>query len=186
MHFLFVYPSPGILGGIETLIARMSRWLVRNGHQVTLLVKDNKHWASLLPKETRCVALGERFRELDYYFHAKRLLDSLGIAKPDVIKSFDIPSAWCASQLATATGNDCKVLAGVYNPYLFKHQYAPKTLSFWDAETLYMKNFLESVPETARLFCGVDQIDELEQVHRQTGVLWPLPIDEKEFDPAPR
>jgi len=29
MHILMTYASQGILGGVETLMARMSRWLVR-------------------------------------------------------------------------------------------------------------------------------------------------------------
>ena len=76
MHFVFIYPSPGIFGGIETLLARMSRWLTRNGHQVTLLVETGGSWTEVLPPEARCITLGDRFRELYYYLHAGRLWNS--------------------------------------------------------------------------------------------------------------
>ncbi len=78
MHFLFIYSSGGHLGGMQTLAVRMTRWLVKNGHKVTLLIKSGDKWAHLLPKEARCIALGERFGELAYYNHAKRLWESLG------------------------------------------------------------------------------------------------------------
>jgi len=186
MHFLFIYSTPGYLGGIETLIVRMSRWLVHKGHRVSLLIDSPENWAHLLPQEVKCMALGKRFPELYYYFHAQRLWKSLNLPKPDVIKSFDIGSSWIACQLASITGDLGKVLAGIYNPNVFNWYYATGALPFWDAKKLYVNNFLENIPANARLFCGVDQIEELEQVHRRQGVLWPIPIDTGEFDCATR
>lgn len=186
MHFLFVYPSPGVLGGIETLAIRMSRWLTNNGHRVTLLIESPGQWTSLLPKEVRCVVLDRRFPELYYYFHAKRLWESLEIPKPDVIKSFDIGSSWIACQLAALMGNHCKVIAGIYNPYVFTWYYSVKSLAFWEAKKVYVKNFVENIPAANRLFCDVEQIEELEKVHHQTGILWPIPITTDEFVPASR
>lgn len=186
MHFLFIYPSPGILGGIETLIVRMSRWLVANGHQVTLLIESGANWIHLIPSEARCVTLGKRFPELYYYFHARRLCRLLGISHPDVIKSFDIGSSWIACQLANLFGGQCKVIAGIYNPFVFKHYYSTKSLAPWDAGRVYTENFLRNIPASGRFFCGVDQLEELEDVHQQKAMLWPLPIDSKEFEAASR
>src|SRR6185312_10194546 len=186
MNFLLIYPSPGVLGGIETLIARLSRWLIGNGHRVTLLAEKGGQWTTILPEEVRCVVLEKRFRELHYYFHAKRVLKDFTISPPDVIKSFDIPSSWIACQLATLAGNNCKVLAGIYNPCVFKWYYSTKSLPFWDDKVFCVKNFLKNIPANARIFCSVDQIEELEEVHHHKGVLWPLPIDSVEFDPAVR
>jgi Glycosyl transferases group 1 len=186
MHFLFIYSSPGILGGIETLIGRMARWLVNDGHQVTVLTASNQNWANLLPKGTRCIALGERFGELKYYFHAGKLLKSLGIPPADVIKSFDLKSSWVACQLARLAVNDCKVIAGIYNPNVFRWEYAPNSLAPWSLEKLYLENFLECIPPNARFFCDVGQIEELQDIHHQKGVLWPIPIDTKQFYPGSR
>ncbi len=186
MHFLLIYPSLDILGGIETLIVRMSQWLVGNGHKVTVLTETKASWTNLLPKEARHVALEDRFGELHYYYHAKRLWKELNIPKPDVLKSFDVGSSWVACQLAAVMGNNCKVIAGVYNPLLFKWYYSPKNLSWWDANRLYLQNYLNHIPASARLFCGFDQIEELEEVHHKKGVLWPIPIDATQFTPATR
>ena len=55
MHILMTYASQGILGGVETLMARMSRWLVRNGHEVTFLIGFNKAWANIIDEKRRVV-----------------------------------------------------------------------------------------------------------------------------------
>ena len=186
MHYLFIYPSSGVLGGIETLIARMSRWLVNNKHRVTFLVESPENWTHLLPTEARCVALGNRFPELYYYFHTQRLWKSLNLPKPDVIKGFDIGSSWIACQLAAIMANNCKVVAGIYNPLTFKWYYVPDPLRPWEAKSIYLRNYLDNVPENARFFCGIDQIEELDEIHHQKGVLWPIPIDTTQFEPASR
>lgn len=186
LHFLFIYPSPGVFGGIETLIARMCHWLVRNGHKVTLLIRLKDNWAHLLPKEVHCVALADDFPRLYYYFHAKRLWQKLNLPRPDVVKSFDLGSSWIASQFAYMFAPDCKLIAGMYNPGSFKWYYAPSSLSPWDSMRMMLPNYLKSIPENARVFCGVDQIEELQEVHGQKGILWPLPIDTSAFDPVER
>ncbi len=186
MRFLFIYPSSGVLGGIETLLARMSRWLTENNHEVTLLVDRPGKWTDLLPRSVRCVVLDNHFPKLYYYFHAKRIWKSLGIEKPDVIKSFDIGSSWIACQLAGIIRTDCKVIAGIYNPSVFNWYWAPESSRPWSAKRLYLRNYLKCVPASARVFCGVDQLEELEEVHRQKGILWPIPIDTTQFEPAVR
>jgi len=186
MNFLFICPSPGTLGGVETLIVRMSRWLVTNGHQVTLLVENGDNWAELLPKTAQHVVLGGRFAELYYYYHAKRLWNSLGWPKPDVIKGFDFGSSWIATQFGAMFGGGCKVIAGMYGPAAFKWYFAPESLRPWSSAKIILGNYLNNIPASARVFCGVDQIEELEEVHGQKAILWPIPIDTSEFDPALR
>jgi glycosyltransferase involved in cell wall biosynthesis len=186
MRFLFIYPAPGILGGVETLIARMSRWLTSNGHEVTVLVERGDNWLQTLPKEVQYVVLGNRFRDLYYYFHAKRLWASLNIATPDVIKSFDLGSSWIACQLAQILGGRCKVLAGLYASLLFKWYYAPQSRGRWNPSSMYLQNYLHCIPGSARLVCGTDQLEELRSVHDEPCVLFPIPIDTSVFDPAAR
>jgi len=185
MHYLFIYSSPGILGGIETLIARMSRWLVRKGNQVTLIANQVGDWKHLLPKEVRVLPLGERYAQLYYYFHAGKLSKRYEISAPDVIKSFDLPSSWIACQMAHRFGNRCKVIAGNYNPFVFR-DYATAAWPAWERPFLIMRHFLDCIPPSARIFCGQDQMDELQAIHQQTAILWPLPMDSGEFLPAVR
>lgn len=186
MHFLLIYSSQGVLGGTETLVVRMSRWLVNHGHRVTLLIELPGQWTDLLPKEVRCVALGKRFPELYYYFHAGRLWKTLNIPKPDVIKSFDIGTCWIACQLAAQLGNHCKVIAGLYGPNMFTKHYSTVSLPFWEANKVYVKNYVENVPASSRLFCSLDQVEEFKKIHHRGSVLWPLPIGTSEFEAASR
>jgi len=186
MKFLFIFNSPGILGGIETLIVRTSRWLLDQGHQVSLLTYSSENWEHLLPAGVRVITLGERYRELYYYLHAMRLLKELKLEKPDIIKSFDLPASWIACQLASLCGPKCKVIAGIYNPAVFKWYYGAGAIKAWEARRLYLANYLNNIPQNARIFCGVDQITELEEVHQQKGQLWPLPLDTSQFEPACR
>ena len=185
MHYLFIYSSPGILGGIETLIARMSRWLVRKGNQVTLIAAQVSDWAHLLPKDVRVLPLGQRYAHLYYYLHAAKICRRFAIPAPDVIKSFDIESSWIACQMASCFGKHCKVITGHYNPFVFR-EYSAAAWPAWERPSLILRNFLDCIPPSARLFCSQDQVDELESIHRQTALLWPLPLDSSEFLPAVR
>jgi glycosyltransferase involved in cell wall biosynthesis len=178
------YPSPGILGGIETLMARMSRWLVRNGHEVTFLIRSNRAWADIIDKKVNCVALGDRYRELYYCYHAEKMVKSLNIGRPDVIKSFDISSSWIACQLSTMMADECKVIAGIYTPGTFSKDYSKNTLKQRSVRALWLKTYLEVIPADSRIYCGIDVIEELIDVHGKKGVLWPIPIDRTEFEHA--
>ncbi|HWI57979.1 MAG TPA: glycosyltransferase, partial [Bacillota bacterium] len=186
MRFLFIWPASGALGGVETLLARMSRWLLKQGHQVDLLVGRGDNWVQTLPKEVRCIVLEERFSELYYYYHAKRLWKSFGLPNPDVIKSFDLDSAWIAPQLAAIIGNGCRVLTGMYGSFLFKWYHAPPWLGTCSAAKLYVDNYVRAIPAESRLVCGVDQIEELEEVFQEKCFLWPIPIDTAVFNQASR
>jgi Glycosyltransferase len=177
MHLLFVYPSPGIWGGIETQIVRMSHWLVSHGHQVTVLTTSDRHWGELLPPGVRCVALGEEFWRLQYYFRAKRIWRRLNVPRPDVIKSFnwELHTAWIAYQLAVITG--AKAVAGFYGPC---QHLRDQPLDF------YLRSFLRNTPARARVFMSPEQIEYLEERHGQGGELWLLPVDSRLFLPAVR
>ena len=186
MNMLFVYPSPGVLGGIETLMVRMSGWLLKEGHQIFVITDRGDHWTGTLPPQVKCVVLGERFRELYYYYHARKLWKSLGWPPPDVIKSFDLGSSWIACQLADIVGKDCKVIAGLYASFLFQWYYAPKSLESFHPVRPILANYLRRIPAGARLVCGMDQVEELEAVHREKCILWPIPLDTSRFEPAVR
>jgi hypothetical protein len=167
-------------------MARMSRWLIKHGHHVSVLVERGDKWLETMPPEAKVLVLGDRFRGLYYYFHARRLWKSLGLPAPDVIKSFHLGSSWIACQLAEIIGNDCKVIAGLYGGLLFKWYYAPQSQGLWSQTRLHLKNYLECVPATARIADGVDLINELMEVHRQKCLLWPAPIDPAVFEMAQR
>ena len=141
MNFLFIYETPGLMGGLETLIARMSNWLTRHGHSVTLLVKNVEGWGYTIAEEVNCIALGPRFRHLRYYYNAKKILREFSIPKPDVIKSFDLKSSWIACQIAALEGKQPKVVAGMYNPHTFEYINDNGNLRVWDQGRIILNNF---------------------------------------------
>ncbi len=184
MNFLFIYETPGLLGGLETLIARMSNWLARRGHRITLLVKNREGLANLLDEEVNCIALGPRFRHLRYYYNAKVILKEFSIPRSDVIKSFDLDSSWIACQIAELGGREPKVIAGMYNPHIFEMKNSKGSLPVWDLDRIILNNFLLKIPADARLFCEREEIRQLRNIYGQNGRLWTLPIDSAQFVPG--
>jgi hypothetical protein len=175
MHYVFIYPSSGILGGIETQMVRMSRWLVAHGHAVTVLTESDRDWGRLLPKEVRSFALAGQFKKLTYYFHAKSLWTKLNVPRPDVIKSFDFWTAWIAYQLTVIAGG--KVVAGIYVPQPAIRQ---------AHGSFYARHLVKRIPRLARIFMSPEQIEEFEAVYGEGGELWQLPVDAGQFLPATR
>ena len=90
MHFLFISTFLGPIGGIETLIARMSNWLVKGGHQVTLLTNNVRESRELFHKGMRIIELGDQLSQLCFCHKFKRIWADLRIERPDVIKAFDL------------------------------------------------------------------------------------------------
>jgi hypothetical protein len=107
----------------------------------------------------------------------------LAISKIDVIKSFNVSSSWIAYQLARANGKACKAIAGYYNP--LRSEY-PGNVRIWHGDYLPLAAFLKAFPASGRLFCSVDQIEELEEIYGKRAVFWPVPCDASEFEPATR
>lgn len=177
MHYVFLYPSPGIWGGIETQIVRMSHWLVSRGHKVTVITFSDRNWGELLPPGVRCIALGGEFWNLNYYFRARRIWRALKVPRPDVVKSFswELKTAWIGYQLAVITG--AKAVAGFYAPR--------QMLQAVDSD-FYLRSFLRNIPDRARIFISPEQIEGLQEKHGQGGELWPLPVDTSQFLPAAR
>lgn len=177
MHFVFVNPSIGIWGGIETLIVRMSHWLVSHGHQVTVITVSDRQWGALLPQGVRSVALGGSYWRLNSYFRARRIWRSLHLPRPDVVKSFnwELRTAWIAYQLAVITG--AKAVAGYYMPQQFLRK---------EPNGFLLRSFVHNTPARARIFMSPEQIGEMQDRHGQGGELWLLPVDSDRFLPATR
>lgn len=177
LHFVFVCPSDGHFGGLQTQMVRMAHWLVSHGHQVTVITISDETWGELLPESVRCIPLGARYWDFRYYFRARRLWQSLNVPRPDVIKTFnwELVTAWIGYQLAVITG--AKALAGYYMP----RQYLQRL-----EHDFYLRNFLRNMASGARIFMSPEQIEELEAKHGASGELWLLPVDLEHSLPAVR
>jgi glycosyltransferase involved in cell wall biosynthesis len=186
MKFVFIYSSPGVLGGIETLIVRMAKWLIKNRNNVTLILRNCDAWEDMIPDGTEIIKLGGQFKKLYYPIFLNKYILNFGLKSTDVIKSFDLSSLWIAYNIALKIGNNCKVISGLYNPFEFKRINQKPPLKLIDVEYYYIQIYLKSIPPEARILIGLDQIEELNHYYGQSGRLWPIPINEKEFIPAKR
>lgn len=177
MRFLFIHYTSDVLGGIETLIGRMSGHLIKEGHAVDVLTTSANHWKTVLPSAVRCVELGGKFRDLFYPGRASRTWTKSGLERPDIIKTFDLPTSWCGALLARRYSGAIKLVSGIYNPYVFDTSKGAQVLMHGWA--LYLKNYLKNIPPSSRVVCDPAIGEELEHIHGpgQTAHYLPIPID---------
>lgn len=118
MNFLLVYRNLS-LGGIETLIVRMARWLVENGHSVRVVLSAPDVLDELLPPEVGVCYLE---RPVEQYSRINRVREELsgrlGDA-PDVVYSFCYRTALLAEFIVAGSGwkERPRILTGVYHPH---------------------------------------------------------------------
>ena len=148
MKFLFVSSFLGAIGGIETLIARMSNWLLKRGHRVTLLTTSVKESRQLFNGGIEIRELNDQLAELCSCFRAKKAWEALGIERPDVIKAFDLTASWIASALALAIKPTPRTLFGNYFPYITLQSRNPlKALTY----KLFLFNLRRNFPDDSIL-----------------------------------
>jgi len=184
MHFLFIYESLG-LGGTETLIARMAKWLIQHDHQVTLLVKSSGVEKRLMPPGLKIIELGERYEKLYFYIGAKKIWKRLGLNVPVLIKAFDPKSAWIGTILSTVLSPNPTLLVGAYGPYFIPDCKRP--FRNWYGR-LMTRNIERNVDCRSRVFMNAELLNEFRATYGsdQKGLIWHLPVDGKQFSNAKR
>lgn len=176
MRFLFVFAGPNKIGGIETLIGRMSQWLVRTGHEVSFITGEFSACRDLLPAAVSIIELKSSFEDLFLPGSARRLWQRVNLNRPDVIKSFDLPSAWAAGVLSEVIVPSPAVLCGIYNPVFLR---GPRR-TFRNLRVQVVEEyFVRNVPSKGRIFMATEQIESLKKLYgcSETGNLLMLPID---------
>jgi glycosyltransferase involved in cell wall biosynthesis len=186
VKFLFIYnQNLEVLGGGETLIARMAKWLLDNGHTATLLVPAAGGQKKLMPPGLRIVSAGSAFLNMAFYFNSLRVFKSLGIETPDVIKTFDEQSAWLAFLLGASLTPRPRVLVGVYGSTFFPSQ----NLVFRNVgRRILIQAFMRCVDADCRLFAEPGSLQRFGALYgpSATGVIWPIPVDGAKFDSIKR
>ena len=179
--YLLIYYTNDVLGGIETLIGRMTAFLIAEGHEVYLLTTSTRSWAQVLSPSVKCRELGSRFRDLFYPIRCDKIWQMTGFPRPDVIKTFDLPTSWCGCLLASRFGSATRLVAGIYNPYVFDHSKGGQ--HFMNGWKLYLRNYLKNIPNESRLACDPAIQMELKMMHgpEQLIEFWPLPIESERF-----
>jgi hypothetical protein len=167
MKFCFICTSYEALGGVETLLLRMSQWLTEHGHDVCLLTNAVDDLHQELPMK---VALGNKFAYLQDIWRTKLYFRQLCPMDFDVIKSFHIYDSYSATIIANAIGRKVKLIAGIYTP---------QQLTYAGATKPHLDNFLKNIPIKSRLVCFADSLKELRDSSNdptQGAIYWPPPV----------
>lgn len=167
-RFLLVYIAM-YTGGIETLILRMSDWLIENGHEVDiLLVKNEGELLNVLNKKIKISYLGS-FSELVF---VNKYLFSKNRNEYDVIYSLSPVTIWMALVIGQMQAIKPVIINGVYHLYDFK--------IFGNT---YTRRLFDSVlPDACKLFMTPYVKNEHEKIlnrNIENPIIWPLPIKEQ-------
>jgi glycosyltransferase involved in cell wall biosynthesis len=186
VHFLLISSILGpTIGGTEALIGRMSKWLLTQGHQVTLLANNTSSCREVFPTGLRIIELGDQLFEFCYWRKSATLWRQLEIGHPDVIKSYDLTASWIATVLAARMNPPPKVLFGNYMPYI-----VPTSRNPFKQHTrkLLLRNLMASHTDESILCMTQEHIAEFQGrfgSHRKIN-FWPLPVVDPSRNSPPR
>ena len=168
-----------IMGGIETLIMRMSDWLIDNGHNVTIVSSEGGSQVEKISPQVQVYTVGSvRFNLACYpvplsFLYSDDLIKSFRDA--DVVMSFTEPGCMFSYHMCRSSKSQAKVVSGVFEPSMFLGSYEYFDSIFW--HTIHNKN---------KFYMNQVIVDiNKEQGKFTDGVkVWPLPINVKKFIPV--
>jgi glycosyltransferase involved in cell wall biosynthesis len=177
MHFLFISTILGTIGGIETLIIRMSKWLVDRGHKVTLLANFIPVSRELFHKDLRIVEANNQLTELCFYYKSKKVWADLKIERPDVIKTFDLTASWIGTVISTRIRPAPKVIFGNYFAYAIPTERNPLKYATF---RLFLLNLRRNFLDDSIICMSEEQISEFRchYGHHRKPNFWPLPVED--------
>ena len=177
MHLLFLY-DVFILGGIETLVSRMSKWLLERKHSVTLLIGKHTEAPQLLPSSVRVLSLGKTTLHYDMSDNQRSL--SLLTAEEsipiDIIFSLSRNTLPLALFLSSRLASRPNILVGIYNPW----DYLKSNGHILPLYRIRNSLFYQTLPDANKLFmsAGIRRLHEIStQRNLQKARVWPLPIN---------
>jgi glycosyltransferase involved in cell wall biosynthesis len=182
MHFCLIFRSLET-GGIQTLMARMAKWLAAQGHRVTVLAGEDGSFRSSLAPSASIVVDSRWYEALSCKGSttAQSFLRSvLGGDHVDVFYCFSDEALWIAAGLLNAQDRPAKCLAGAYGPADYG---IGRTLSLFPLlpSVLCPEShlLLHHLPAPCRLFMNDairTQVATNSRCH-VSGTVWPLPVD---------
>ena len=177
MRFLFLIKYTDILGGVETLAARMSAWLCSTGHEVTIITNQfHDSCCQLFDSRVRLVSHGRGTYALGDLPTAKEICGVFRIQRPDLIKGFDPETCFEAGVVSRCFAPQPKVVAGVYLP---THDRPSRALYKDTRRRLIHSYFVHGLSRENRIFLGHEQKAEYRggTSPLMDGHVWPLPVD---------
>jgi len=186
MKCLFIATVLGpSIGGTEVLIARMAKWLIQRGHAVTLIATDVSGFRELFSPELHVVELGDSLFDLCFLHKGRKMWRDLGLAPPDLIKTFDLTASWIACVVSMHQEPPPKVLFCNYVPYII-----PRGRSLFRERTrrLMLSNLMCSHLDQSILCMSHEHISDFRKrygTHREIK-FWPLPMEDPSLNAPPR
>lgn len=186
-HLLFI-DEHLIMGGIATLIARVSRLLLTDGWQVTLLArKVDVAVKQMLPEKLVIQEISARFKWMYFPEYAVACSKQFGLDSVDVIFGTGVVASWLGSLLSAFLPKHPKILCGVYTPWEFCY---PRSGRFADYGTrMRCENFDRNISDSSKLFMS----DVVCGCHAKSfgrsltdSPICVLPIDTNQFISIPR
>jgi glycosyltransferase involved in cell wall biosynthesis len=180
MHLLLISSGPDAFGGVETLIARMAGWLIAHGHTTTLLCRRKKESLNFMPNGLRILEIGKAFDLMCLPRTVLQIWADLKEPEPDVIKCFELESAWVGTVLSRRLSGRPRVLYGCYIPHWETHRPNPLRLV---KQLVFERNMRQCIPNANRLFMNPYQVQILKRRfgNKHDANVCPLPVDGNRF-----
>lgn len=165
MTFVFFYSALD-LGGIETLILRLSNWLIIQGHQVTLVLVRDGALDHLLNPSVQRIYVRSRMRAMLPLGGVRKALPT----SVSAVCAFDPESLCLAGSLFAGSKIDASFYVGVYHPRIyFFSQYETRL------QRVVKQLFIASVPENSIVFmnesCRISHAEGLRHDFSQSHIL---------------
>lgn len=172
MKYLFVYEHLK-QGGIETLIIRMSKWLVENNHDVILYLEKGGALVELLDKRVRLLIKDKQFC---YIFNSRVIFEEIGITSLDCIYTFGPQSCLIGGIIYSSLSNREMVnfFSGIYHPHEFniRGHFTFKNI----CHSHFFKEYLNSGTHVFMSREVKSGIEKTIDFSFNNGLIWPLPI----------
>lgn len=174
-----------IVGGVETLMSRLSRHLASSGWRVAILTTEaNPASRRLVPEGVTLYELKEGFQRLFNHGDAVRTVRSLGLNEVQFVFTGDPVGSWAATILSSALPEHPKVLCGVYQQE--EYFYPPQREFFRSTFGIQLRarNFDRTLADSSKLFT----CERVREVHAENfgrslddSPILILPVDSSMF-----
>ena len=168
-------------GGIETLIVRMSNWLVERGHEVTLLIFESGDLVNLLDKRVKVDVID--INKILFFIPvvARNYLSKYKNTDIDVIYSFGPEACYIAAYVAKSGFQKPRpaFLNGIYHPNEFALSGGKSPL-----DNMHIELYNNYINDNSKIFMSEQVRSGNEKILGKSvpdARIWPLPVDGSRF-----
>jgi len=176
-NILFIYDKFDT-GGIETLILRMSNWLIMHNYTLTIIMKKKGNLSTKFNSKICIIELNKIYSFLYIPFFTKLILKKYNLTSIDIAMSFHPKSNWIALNIINSLNLKCKYISGIYHPRAYYNH------DLHLSEKITYKFLLQNIDSKSLLFMNND----CKYLHEKNidisfynSHIWPLPVDKNMF-----